>query len=544
MENMNIPKEKFLPANNRDRFYDKKLETKPISSFKDAWMRFCKNKGSVVAFGIIIFLMLFAIIVPMISPFTVAYNDTYFRYNYPKNKICVSLGLDFWDGCTKKTINEATFIEYSAIGQETGNLVIKNNEYTVKQEKKGRYYTFRMDSYHLQGCVKVYLTTAEFKALQDYQDEHNVQIVYPAVKALDKAIGQKYSHLLTNDNLWYEIEEVYATNADGTVNKKKKVAVPKIARNDDGTIAFDENGQIQFIKNYRPNSGLNSEGQPKDCYTSKMLIEGEEKLYNYAVKKQGDQYEVRVNYYEYYIYQHAMAGDGITEPLFLFGTTQAGKDIFTCLGAGARLSFLLAFSVSIVNMLVGAIYGAIEGYYGGKLDLIMERISDILAAVPFMIVITLLKLHMGTTSQLIILFIAFFLTGWIGMASRVRMQFYRFKNQEYVLAARTLGASDPRIMFKHIFPNSLGTIITGSVLSIPGMIFSESSLSYLGIINLQTGNMTSVGNLLSSAQAYLTTYPYMMLFPALFICLLMLSFNLFGNGLRDAFNPSLRGSED
>ena len=130
------------------------------------------------------------------------------------------------------------------------------------------------------------------------------------------------------------------------------------------------------------------------------------------------------------------------------------------------------------------------------------------------------------------------------MASRVRMQFYRFKNQEYVLAARTLGSSDRRIMFKHIFPNSLGTIITGSILSIPGMIFSESSLSYLGIINLQTGSMTSVGNMLSSAQKYLTSYPYMMLFPALFICLLMLSFNLFGNGLRDAFNPSLRGSED
>ena len=130
------------------------------------------------------------------------------------------------------------------------------------------------------------------------------------------------------------------------------------------------------------------------------------------------------------------------------------------------------------------------------------------------------------------------------MASRVRMQFYRFKNQEYVLAARTLGASDKRIMFKHIFPNSLGTIVTGSILSIPGMIFSESSLSYLGIINLQTGSMTSVGNMLSSAQKYLTSYPYMMFFPALFICLLMLSFNLFGNGLRDAFNPSLRGSED
>ena len=124
------------------------------------------------------------------------------------------------------------------------------------------------------------------------------------------------------------------------------------------------------------------------------------------------------------------------------------------------------------------------------------------------------------------------------------MQFYRFKNQEYVLAARTLGASDGRIMFKHIFPNSLGTLITSSVLVIPSTIFSESSLSYLGIINLSTGSLTSVGTLLAGAQAYLTSYPHMMVFPAVFICLLMLSFNLFGNGLRDAFNPSLRGSED
>ena len=118
------------------------------------------------------------------------------------------------------------------------------------------------------------------------------------------------------------------------------------------------------------------------------------------------------------------------------------------------------------------------------------------------------------------------------------------KNQEYVLASRTLGAGDYRIMFKHIFPNSLGTLITSSVLVIPGVISSESSLSYLGIINLSTGNLTSVGTLLAGAQAYLTSYPHMMFYPALFICFLMLSFNLFGNGLRDAFNPSLRGAED
>ena len=130
------------------------------------------------------------------------------------------------------------------------------------------------------------------------------------------------------------------------------------------------------------------------------------------------------------------------------------------------------------------------------------------------------------------------------MASRVRMQFYRFKNQEYILAARTLGAKDFRLMFKHIFPNSLGTIITGSVLVIPGVIFSETSLTYLNIVNLDSTTMSSVGSMLSTGQAaMLAGYPHALVFPALFISLLMISFNLFGNGLRDAFNPSLRGAE-
>ena len=124
------------------------------------------------------------------------------------------------------------------------------------------------------------------------------------------------------------------------------------------------------------------------------------------------------------------------------------------------------------------------------------------------------------------------------------MQFYRFKNSEYVLAARTLGASDFRIMFKHIFPNSLGTIVTGSILVIPGVIFSETSLTYLGIIDLNSTSMTSIGSMLTGGKEVMTKAPHVVLFPALFIALLMICFNLFGNGLRDAFNPSLRGTED
>ena len=269
------------------------------------------------------------------------------------------------------------------------------------------------------------------------------------------------------------------------------------------------------------------------------ISEPEGTQYIYAKKVSGGNYLIRVNYNLYFEYLHGY------EPVFLFGADQYGKDIFVNLASGARFSLIFAVCISAINLIIGAIYGSIEGYYGGKADMIMERITDILGGVPFMIVVTLFKLHiMDKVGVITTMIFAFVLTGWIGMASTTRMQFYRYKNQEYVLAARTLGAKDRRIMFKHIFPNALGTLITSCVLVIPGVIFSESSLSYLGIVNLGVGGTTSVGTLMANGRGSISTYPHVILFPAVFIALLMITFNLFGNGLRDAFNPSLRGSED
>lgn len=177
--------------------------------------------------------------------------------------------------------------------------------------------------------------------------------------------------------------------------------------------------------------------------------------------------------------------------------------------------------------------------------MVMDRIADILYEVPFMVVATLFQLHLAQKVGVVPSFLfAFVLTGWIGMAALTRKQFYRFKGQEYVLAAKTLGAKDSRIMFKHIFPNALGTIITSCVLVIPGVISSETTLTYLGIVNLSEFAGTSIGVLMSQGQAAMTTSPHAMFFPALFVSLLLISFNLFGNGLRDAFNPSTRGVED
>ena len=508
-EYINIPKEKFEFATHGEKIHDRKLETKPIGYFKDAWIRFRKNKSSVVAACIIIFLVLFAIIVPIFSNYTVDDRDGYYSTVLPKNSLLEGTG--FWDGTSVKTLNRTGYLYRLAVGLESGNKVIVGKADMSYDAEGNEVYKARVDSYNEVGFVYLNLTEAEYVALQAYQDEKQIQIMYP----IPNNYKTTYSIGNGGANFWYKLVD----------ESSKSTGEPKL--NKDGN----------FVHNYMTHTNKQRAG-----YTSEMRISTDTgkngNWFVYAVKNQTG-YKVRVLYSEYYQYINGH------EPTFLFGTNAYGQDIFTCLAAGARLSFILAVFVSVINLTIGAIYGAIEGYYGGAIDMTMERVSDILSSVPFMVVVVLFKLHLADkVGVLPSLLFAFVLTGWIGMASRVRMQFYRFKGQEYVLAARTLGAKDSRIMFKHIFPNAIGTLITSSVLVIPGVIFSETSLSYLGIINLSTGSMTSVGTLLSTGQNYLFTYPHMILWPSIFISLLMLSFNLFGNGLRDAFNPSLRGTEE
>ena len=227
-------------------------------------------------------------------------------------------------------------------------------------------------------------------------------------------------------------------------------------------------------------------------------------------------------------------------PKYLFGTDSAGKDMFKYVFEGLRNSLLLGVFTFVVCFLFGLLWGSISGYFGGAVDLVMERLTDILSGVPWIVVMTLVILKTGK-SDFGTFALALCLTGWIGTASTTRTQFYRFRGREYVLASRTLGASDARLITKHILPNAMGTIITGAVLMIPSVIFSEATISYLG---LGFKNLSSLGVILSSNQSQLTNHPYQLLFPSAVIALVMISFNLFGNGLRDAINPSLKGEEE
>ena len=213
----------------------------------------------------------------------------------------------------------------------------------------------------------------------------------------------------------------------------------------------------------------------------------------------------------------------------------------------AEYNWIMALAASLIiaivsvccNVVIGVIYGSISGYYGGTVDMIMMRITEIINAFPRIVIVTLFIMVAGTGMFSIIMSLV--IKDWVNTARMVRSQFYRFKGREYVLAARTLGVRDMALIFRHILPNSIGPIITSSMIAIPTAIFSESFLAYIGL-GLQAPE-PSIGVMLSQGQKVLLHYPSQVVFPAIVISLLMISFNLFGNGLRDAFDPTLRGAE-
>ena len=514
-----IPPEKFEFVHSGERIADKKFEDKPIGYFKDAWIRFRKNHASVVATIIIICIVLFAFLTPIFNTrYNARFMDSYYAKKAPRALALRPYGI--FDGGTTRTFSEKGLIKAIAIGVGAEDYdgrsvslgeglesyyqpMLKIGDPIEKRAGKKITLTFngKIDTYLEVGFMYLSLEQAEYQRIVQWEKDNNLHVFYPLVE------NNSYNADAKDANNWY----------------KTKKNVP---------VRINEKGKAEELT-YSPDTVL------EDNY--KRDTEGNLVYYEYAGGGNFEtaQYKVRVLYYNYYRYKNGF------EPNYILGTDSQGYDLALRMAGGIKLSLLVAICVSFINFIIGAVYGAIEGYYGGLTDLIMERISDILSGVPFIIVATLFQIHLAAKVGAVpSLLFAFVLTGWIGTAARVRTQFYRFKNQEYVMAARTLGARDSRIIWKHIFPNSLGTIITSCALVIPGVINSESMLSYLGIVKLGSAGSTSLGTLLSDASSIWTNYPHLMIYPALILSLLMICFNLFGNGLRDAFNPSLRGVED
>lgn len=502
-----IPSEKFKFVQMDTHLHDQKLNTKSRSFFQDAMLRFSKNKSSVAAAWILLFLVAFSFLAPLISAYDIYDTDKMF-ISYPAYVPSVAkMGLGIMDGAkVHSSQNDVSMNYWRGIAEETGyNPVLRTvATYTTTVKQRGKMverqtFDIEVNRYYELGVLYRTVSYAEFERIQAWQDETGIQVIYPYVDPAD------INGITDNPNIWYQVD-----------NK--------------GAAKLDKEGNLVPV--YCTNSA--KEGAP---YHS-LRIPGDDGSFIYSAAKSGSVH-IRVCYYNYYQYVNGH------EPNYIFGTTSLGQDLFCAIGVGARFSLVFAIVVSVINLSIGAVYGAIQGYYGGMVDMILDRICDVLSGVPFIVVITLFQRHLGQKVGVVGAFLfAFVLTGWIGMAALTRKQFYRFKGQEFVMAARTLGASDNRLMFKHIFPNAIGTIITSCALVIPSVIRSETTMSYLGIVDLSSFAGTTIGTLLSQGNASVTSAPHTLLWPSLFLGLLMISFNLFGNGLRDAFNPTTRGEDD
>ena len=452
--NENLKKEKFVLANREDLKYDQAFETKPIGYYKDAMNRFKKNKASVVAAVILLFLILMAIIGPWVRP------DSFYE-EHPVEAI--------------KLVSEGELPPYVPGLEWLGFNGVRS-------------------------ISRANLALDLLPLISDEIVSEYGQIVLTDLDTVEPSAGGVYRVKVN----FYNYVNYELTNTPMNVTTEILQAIYDYEAETGNTILLEE---VRVWKN-----------------PDESLIEGQS-------------HRIRVAYFDYLkaIYDY--------EPVYPFGTDLRGRDWFSILWSGARVSLIIALAVSAINLAIGVSIGSISGYFGGATDLIIERISEVIAGLPFLAIITLLILRFGSTPGVVIF--AFAISGWLGISSLTRTQFYRYKSREYVLAARTLGAGDTRIMYRHILPNAVGTLITSFVLYIPSVIFSESTFSFLGIINYN--DTVSIGRMLSDSQARLkvdASLGFLVLFPAIFVSLLMLSFNLFGNGLRDAFNPSLRGVEE
>lgn len=219
-----------------------------------------------------------------------------------------------------------------------------------------------------------------------------------------------------------------------------------------------------------------------------------------------------------------------------FGTDSLGRDIWTRCAMGCRISLLIAAVAVVIDIVIGVIYGLVAGYFGGAVDLVMQRIIEIISGIPTLVILTLLLLVMKPGLGSIILALVF--SGWISMSRIVRAQTLKLKEMEYVLASRTLGASSLSILRGDLLPNTLGQVIVTFMFSIPNAIFTEAFLAFIGLG--VPAPLASLGTMINDGYKSAMTYPYMVVLPIVVLGLLMLSFNLFADGLRDAVDPQMK----
>ncbi len=631
-----LDKASFEPIEKDKKIYDKKFETKPIGYFKDAMIRFSRNRTNVVASVILIILILLAVFVPVLTTKNYTQQQTQLAHLPPRVPIISRLGFmdgtatvaaqtinpdnyneefdvfypdnyfpeyilwetveNYYDSCsriseicvggevvlrlqsraaTDMTITARnTFTVASTTGIAVNIDVVDvignaNTELEVILETGGNEYvigtitssgTHSFNPFDNEDLPDSAFTSYRIK-LRMFAENTDARFILSSVSvtddALDDPIVEHSGFALAN----------YQVSATGLINRQnaeimranfKYLAYESALREARATLSSTD--YYDIMEEYPdeclwdPDEGVGGMPNPDATSVHARLFPEECPIIRTTGRSSllPDPRNPGEFVYDYFVvidYKRALGFD--ETPYFFFGTTNAGHDLFALTWVALRTSLLIGLVVAVINITVGIIYGSISGYYGGKIDLLMERFSEVISRIPWLVLLSIFYALIGPGALTLILILI--VSGWIGVASVTRTQFYRYKGREYVLASRTLGAKDSRLIFRHILPNGIGTIITASVLMIPGVIFTEAALSYLGfgighgqsfkLFGLLELSGVSIGVLLADGRNEMIDKPYLTLFPAIIISILMITFNMFGNALRDAFNPSLRGSE-
>lgn len=615
-----IDKKEFAFVQKDEKLFDTKFETKPIGYFKDAMIRFSKNKMNVTAAYILLFIILMAIFVPAFT--TKNWERQQPEVSFLPARVPLLEKIGILDGTRKykdqvsdgTVFDEETgmylpngfipeFIDMKTLTNTISYGTLKNPNYVggtnlMQLEANATHLSLRSDTFVdvVQGMYVV-LDLDNISALGGEKIElalrNASQEIFPLGSVTEpgiheftvpvEAVDGQYRVIVTLSSTalrtqaslrsitvtsdleseepeyftdGYNLSQYIILSGAGSYTRRDAMVIRAEFRYDiysalleriirtsvDSSVYYqvlDDNpgmldGAIPDPDN--PGGLIFPEGSPYTKMIRKSSVipgPGGTQIYSYVVE---------------YRYGTSIGFD--TLPHFLFGTDGEGKDMFAVTWAGIRTSLFIGVVVALINITIGVVYGAIEGYYGGTVDLLMERFAEVVGRIPYLVVLTIFYAILGPGFLTLVLILV--ISGWLGIASVTRTQFYRYKGREYVLASRTLGAKDARLIFRHILPNGIGTIITTSILVVPGVIFTESTLAFLGFglgegQNIKMGFFTlsgrSLGVILNAGQLSLNTYPHLVIYPAIIVSILMITFNMFGNALRDAFNPSLRGTE-
>jgi len=624
----------FSLVQENDRLKDKPLQTKQLTYFQDAMLRFTKNKYNVIASIILLIMILMSIFVPILTP-SRFYETTNSELSTLPPRVPLLENLGILDGSKlyenqpvdPTTIDPETGLGYPTLGFEEQYIDFSTleNQIVVGTDKSplfvggtvelyvntsrtsaavisseivslfaGDYVKINLESMPAVGVLEVYLSPVNLtSSLAGWDDEKLLllgtvnqsgetslpqvdglengflvlryvldapsssgrdKIVFDEVTLVSGNTGES-TKVFTGYNLsiftFFILDTV---NENGRYLRNGAEMVIASFRYDEYEALFSDKprtiGTSEYNQILADNPGMAEtitvDPNNPDAWT---FDEG------YPISAVTDVDRIIIAGREYVNYKVALNGRyslGFEEtPYFIFGTDVFGKDLFVLIWLGLRTSLLLGFLATLFNIIIGIIWGATSAYYGGQVDMLMERFTDIWGSFPSITMIGIITVLIGPGFLALFIFVVY--DGWIGAAKVTRFQFYRYKGSEYVLAARTLGSSDGRIIFKHILPNALGTIVTRVVLAIPSVIFLEVNLSFLGfgIGNGQTLTLgpieltgTSIGVILNDGQQQIFAGNlWLVIFPALIVAILMITFNMFGNALRDALNPQLRGSE-